>query len=243
MIFTSRTHQGHIHQVNEDRLLVRILSEELALLLAADGLGGHPAGDVAASLVRGHIEQQPTDSLADNLANLLVECGQVIARHGAAHPSIDGMGSTATLVLAGKNDIEWAHVGDCRLYHLQHNQLECKTRDQTLARQMFDHGEIGLDELPNHKFSHMLEQCLGEDDIEPDSGTCTWGPGDMLLLCTDGLYNMVNDEEIHAILAQFVQLDEMADTLLNMALNAGGKDNVSFILGSNRDNVSATVIR
>lgn len=243
MIFASRTHQGHIHQVNEDRLLVRILSEELALLLAADGLGGHPAGDVAASLVRSHIEQQPTNKLAGNLSNLLIECGQVIARHGATHQSTDGMGSTATLVLAGKNDIEWAHVGDCRLYHLQHDQLECKTRDQTLARQMFDHEEIGFDELRNHRYSHLLEQCLGEDDVEPDRGASSWGSDDMLLLCTDGLYNMVNDEEIHAILAQFVQLDEMADTLLNMALNAGGKDNVSFILGCNRDNVSATVIR
>lgn len=243
MIFVSRTHEGHLHRVNEDRLLVRILSDNQTLLLAADGLGGHPAGDVAASLVKNHIEKQRANSLAGNLTNLLIECGQVIARHGEAHPSTDGMGSTATLVLAGTNDIEWAHVGDCRLYFLQHDRLDCMTRDQTLARQMFDHGEISLEELPNHRYGHMLEQCLGEDDIVPDSGAFSWGSDDMLLLCTDGLYNMVNDDQIHAILTQSIRLDEVADSLLEKALEAGGKDNVSFILGCNRDNVSATVIR
>lgn len=242
MIFTTRTHEGRINQINEDRLLVRTLPNESTLLLAADGLGGHPGGHVAASLVSTYISEQPVDKLSGNLVNLLIQSSAVISRHGDAHPVIDGMGSTATLVLADSIRIEWAHVGDCRLYYLSDTNLKSITRDQTIAQQMFDQGEISGDELENHRFGHMLEQCLGEDDIEPDSGDFTWDHGDMLLVCTDGLYNMVNDDQIHAILTQSIHLDQRADLLLESALRSGGKDNVSFILGCNQEKSQATVI-
>lgn len=236
MIFVSRTHEGHYHQINEDRLLVRSLSSEQVLLLAADGLGGNPAGDVAASLVRDYLANQPREAFTGKLDQLLVACGYVIANHGKDHPSIDGMGSTATLVIAEQSRIRWGHVGDCRLYHFNGKVLRCKTRDQTLARQMFDLGEISFDEFGSHKLNHMLEQCLGEDDIEPDSGEFTWQPGDKLLLCTDGLYNMIDDDQIHDILVERNGLSQKADILLEKALQAGGKDNISFILGSHDEN-------
>lgn len=241
MIFVTRTHEGRINQINEDHLLVRALPEERFILLAADGLGGHPGGHVASSLVGRHIEKQPESNFEGNLSNLLIQSSEVISRHGAAHPVIDGMGSTATLVLINNKNGEWSHVGDCRLYRLHNNNLSCLTRDQTLARQMFDQGEISFKELATHRLNHMLEQCLGEDDIEPDSGDFTWAQDDMLLVCTDGLYNMVNDEQIHAILTRSIDLDKMADLLLENALQSGGKDNVSFILGCNQNNPQATV--
>ena len=212
------------------------------LLLAADGLGGHPGGHIASSLVSQFISEQPEDRLAGNLVNLLIQSSSVISRHGDAHPVVDGMGSTATLILLDSTKIEWAHVGDCRLYHLSEANLRCITRDQTLAMQMFERGDISAEEFKNHRLGHMLEQCLGEDDIEPDSGAFSWKPREMLLLCTDGLYNMVNDEEIHAILSQSVNLDQMANDLLDLALKAGGKDNVSLILGCNVENMPSTVL-
>ena len=229
----SRTHEGRINQINEDRLLTRTLSDDRALLLAADGLGGHPGGHVASSLVSQYLSEQPENKLAGNLVNLLVQSSSVIARHGSAHPIIDGMGSTATVALAGSGGIEWAHVGDCRLYLLSGEKLRCITRDQTLAMQMFERGEINSEELKTHRLNHMLEQCLGEDDIEPESGYFTWDSNDLLLLCTDGLYNMVDDENIRKILASSDHLDAKADLLLKDALQAGGRDNISFILGCN----------
>ncbi|NNK55792.1 MAG: serine/threonine-protein phosphatase [Desulfofustis sp.] len=229
----TRTHEGRINQMNEDRLLVRKLPDGKTLLLAADGLGGHPGGHVAASLVSQYFSDQPADRLVGSLVDLLVESSSVISRHGAAHPAIDGMGSTATAVLLDSINIEWAHVGDCRLYHLSDKSLKSITRDQTLAQQMYERGDISSEELTHHRLGHMLEQCLGEDDIEPDSGTLTWKPGDFLLLCTDGLYNMVKDEGIHDTLSRSTRLDQMADQLMELALKAGGKDNISFILGCN----------
>ena len=229
----SRTHEGRINQINEDRLLVRTLPGDRALLLAADGLGGHPGGHVASSLVSQYLGEQPENQLSGNLVNLLIESSSVIARHGSAHPIIDGMGSTATVALAGSEEIEWAHVGDCRLYLLSGEVLNCITRDQTLAMQMFERGEISGEELKTHRLNHMLEQCLGEDDIEPESGYFTWKSDDLLLLCTDGLYNMVDDENIQTILALSDHLDAKADLLLENALQAGGRDNISLILGCN----------
>ena len=229
----SRTHEGRINQINEDRLLVRTLPGERALLLAADGLGGHPGGHVASSLVSHYLGEQPENHLAGNLVNLLIQSSSVIARHGSAHPIIDGMGSTATVALAGSKTIEWAHVGDCRLYLFSDEELSCITRDQTLAMQMFELGEINSEELKTHRLNHMLEQCLGEDDIEPESGSFTWDSDDLLLLCTDGLYNMVDDENIQMVLASSNHLEAKADLLLENALQAGGRDNISFILGCN----------
>ena len=233
MIFVSRTHEGRINQINEDRLLVRTLHGEQTLLLAADGLGGHPGGHVASSLVSHYLGEQPENQLAGNLVSLLIQSSSVIARHGSAHPMIDGMGSTATVALAGSEKIEWAHVGDCRLYLLSGEEFSCITRDQTIAMQLFECGEITSDELKTHRLNHMLEQCLGEDDIEPESGHFTWDSGDQLLLCTDGLYNMVDDENIQMVLFLSDTLDAKADLLLEKALQAGGRDNISFILGRN----------
>ena len=236
MIFITRTHIGYFRLVNEDRLLVRTLPTEQVLLLAADGMGGHPGGDVAASLVSRYVEDQPAESVPGNLEQMLINSGYVIARHGAAHPPIDGMGSTGTLVPASQSRVEWAHVGDCRLYHLNGSGLQCKTRDQTLARQMFDLGEIKFDEIRGHRLNHMLEQCLGEDDIEPDTGEFRWNPGDILLLNTDGLNNMLTDEQIHSILIEPNSLTQKADNLLEQALRAGGNDNISFIIGLHDNN-------
>ena len=239
MIFVTRTHEGRINQINEDRLLVRNLPAGRTLLLAADGLGGHPGGHVAASLVSSYVNEQSVENLTGNLAKILRQSSFVIARHGEAHPVIDGMGSTATLALADPVNIEWAHVGDCRLYHFSGTKLKRITRDQTLAQQMFEHGEISGEELANHRLGHVLEQCLGEDDVEPDSGTFHWKHNDLLLLCTDGLYNMVNEDKINDILSGLVSLDTMADLLLEKALRRGGKDNISFILGGNAENSQA----
>ena len=236
LIFVSRTHEGRINQINEDRLLLRSLSGGRTLLLVADGLGGHPGGHVASSLVSKYLSEQPEDKLAGNLVDLLIQSSTVIARHGSAHPIIDGMGSTATLVLTSRSCVQWAHVGDCRLYHLNGTELKCKTRDQTLARQMFDLGEIEFDEIRSHKLSHVLEQCLGEDDIEPDWGEFSWSPGDILLLNTDGLTSMLPDEQIQAVISEQISLSEIADNLLEKALQAGGKDNISFILGLHDNN-------
>lgn len=110
------------------------------------------------------------------------------------------------------------------------NTLRRITRDQTLARQAYEHGEISFDEIRGHRLNHFLEQCLGEDEIEPESGAFTWQVDDLLLLCTDGLHDMMEDTEICAILRMNITIDGKANLLVNKALAAGGRDNISLIL-------------
>lgn len=232
MYFLSRTHRGRLARNNEDRLLIKTLAAGHAALLVADGLGGQPGGEVAASLVAKYIEEQPEKRLLHgNLQELLIEGSRVILRHGEQHPLIDGMGSTATLVVVDQQSAHWAHVGDCRLYLFSEGVLHCKTRDQTLARQAYDRGEISFSEIDSHQHNHVLEQCLGEEDVEPDCGEFTWDRDDVILICSDGLHAMLDDRQIGSILSSPTDLDERADLLLDEALHAGGKDNISLILG------------
>ena len=233
MQIVSRTHRGYKNQRNEDRLLIRQINSNKALLLVADGLGGHPGGDVASSLVAESIGGAADHLDSIDLTRLIRKAGEAIMHHGAAHPEVDGMGSTATLALVEPHRVQWAHVGDSRLYHLQGGRLHCKTRDQTLARQMYEQGEIDLEALRNHPLNHFLTQCLGEEDIVPERGSFIWAPEDILLLNSDGLHNMLEDDQIAEILAQGRNLEHQADQLLAQALAAGGNDNVSLIICMN----------
>lgn len=235
MHYVSQTHQGLSAQKNEDSLLIRQLDENRCVLVIADGLGGNPGGEVASSLVCQYIKDQPVRRFASNLPELLAEISTQIIRHGAQHPIIDGMGSTATLAVADKTNICWAHVGDSRLYHFSGNDLHRITRDQTLARQAYEHGEIRFDEIRGHRLNHVLEQCLGEDEIEPDSGEFTWQSDDFLLLSTDGLHDMMDDAQIRTILRTDIDIEGKADLLVNKALEAGGRDNISLIIAGHEN--------
>ncbi len=230
MAISTRTHIGYKKETNEDRLFTREDDPDGILLLVCDGLGGHPGGEIAASLIVESIAAQPAIMQQKDLAELLVTAGETVTRHGASHPEVDGMGTTATLVLVHKTQVRWTHLGDGRLYHFHNNTLHCITRDQTLARLMYDQGKISRDEIRDHKLNHFLEQCLGEEDPVPDSGSFEWQPGDTLLLNTDGLHDMIPDSTIQTILAGESSLETKADQLLQEALEAGGEDNVTFIL-------------
>ncbi len=231
MEIISRTDAGCKKEINEDRLLIqRAVAQQGELLLVADGLGGHPGGDVAASLVVESIARQGAAPGEYDLTEMLIKAGQTISQYGASHPEIDGMGSTGTLALVQEQEVQWAHVGDGRLYHYHNGSLSCKTRDQTLARSMYDQGRIAWREIGGHKLNHFLEQCLGEDDILPESGSFSCRPGDIILLSTDGLHDMLTDEIIMATLADSKSLIAKADRLLQDVLLAGAEDNVSCIL-------------
>ncbi len=230
MEFVSRTERGRDKAVNEDRLLIHQVKPDGGVIVVADGLGGHPGGEVAASIVIETIGAEPLPWSQGKLHNALITASEKIMVHGAAHPDIDGMGSTATLGLIEKTRVCWAHVGDGRLYHLQNDQLRCVTRDQTLSRQLYDLGKISWEEIGAHKLNHFLEQCLGEDDIIPEYGSFKWQPDDLLLLSTDGLHDMVSDATIRNILTDNSSLAKKADRLLEEAMESGGTDDISLIL-------------
>jgi len=204
-----RSEIGHVRTRNEDAVLARA---ERGVVAVADGLGGHPAGDVA-SLTAVRALDEAALSGSSSVAELVAATHAAHRAVLAAAESPDRRGMGTTLVLAAVDDASArvVHVGDSRAYLLG--------IDGDLQRLTRDHGMHGY-----------LTQALGLDrDVEPDAVEADCPPGSRLLLCTDGLTNMVDDERVAGLLGEG-DAQEACDALVAAALDAGGVDNVSVVV-------------
>lgn len=218
---------------NQDRVYASQLDERTWIFAVADGLGGQPGGAEAADIVLSTMENflpGTGERLQQQAANLLVDAGQAIIEAGDSNPELYCMCSTADVVLIRDKTAFWAHVGDCRIYHYHDRQLIQITNDQNLAGQLFREGEISAAEREVHPGRTFLIQALGEDDIEPDCGSFSLTKGDLLLLCSDGIHDLINQQTIQTVLERPTPLPQRADDLKARALEAGGDDNLALIL-------------
>jgi serine/threonine protein phosphatase PrpC len=205
-----RTEVGHVRQRNEDALLAR---PERGVLAVADGLGGHPAGDLASLTAVKSLDEAPltADASADDLVAATRAAHQAVLAVAEEEPGRLGMGTTVVLAAVDAGRARIVHVGDSRAYLLSSDgELRAVTRD---------HGMHGY-----------LTQALGLDrDVEPDVADVLCEPGSRLLLCTDGLTNMVDDGKIAELLGRG-DAQEACDALVQTALDNGGVDNVTVIV-------------
>lgn len=232
--FEASTHTGNKRQGNEDRYFVRKQADGSLLMAVADGVGGMPGGAKAAELA---IEAVAAIShresvTAARLLQLVMNANDSILRYSAAHPRLEGMGTTLTTAVVRKNIIFWIHVGDSRLYILHNGSLRQVTKDHRFLASMIQDGDITAEEAVNHPLRNMLDQCVGCSAVEPDQGSSVLEPGDFLLLCTDGLYGEVADDSLAAILTDVISLQHKADLLIESALENGGRDNITLVLVS-----------
>lgn len=205
-----RTEVGHVRQRNEDAVLAR---PERGVLAVADGLGGHPAGDVASLTAVRSLDATPlsADSTEQDLRDAVDAAHRAVLTAAEEEPGRIGMGTTVVVAAVGPDRASVVHVGDSRAYLLEPSgRLEAVTRD---------HGMHGY-----------LTQALGLDrDLEPDAAEVTCGPGSRLLLCTDGLTNMVDDAELAGLLGRG-DAQAACDALVEAALDHGGVDNVTVVV-------------
>ncbi len=209
----SRSETGHVRQRNEDALLV---DPDNGVFAVADGMGGHPAGDVASAVaiarlkdvLAGYDGSDPETALVAALE----EAHAAVLADAEGNPGHRGMGSTAVVAFVGEDAAAVAHVGDSRCYLLS--------------------GATGLRQVTeDHGAGGYLTQALGLDrGVRPDVATVALAAGDRLLLCTDGLSNMVDDDEIASILRDAVDAQAASDALTSAALTAGGVDNVTTVV-------------
>jgi PPM family protein phosphatase len=212
----SRTEVGHVRRRNEDALLV---DEGAGVVVVADGLGGHPAGDLASSIARqclvGLLAQGAFGDSADPataLREALQRAHEAILAEAGRDPQLTGMATTVVLALVRDGAAWIAHVGDSRAYVLD--------LDGDLRQLTRDHGMGGY-----------LTQALGlSGGVSPDVARVDLPAGSRLLLATDGLTNMVADEAIATVLAATADPQEAADALVDAALRAGGIDNVTLVV-------------
>ncbi len=222
------THVGKVRRNNEDSLIVI----EPKIFVVADGMGGAKAGEVASrtlvETVKNFLLKTPPPWNEKILASAILTANKKISDLARQNENYSGMGTTATILSLDEKLAYFAHVGDSRLYRLRNNFLEQITEDHSYVETLVRRGDLTPEEARVHPMKNVLIQAVGAvEKIFIDQANFPVEGGDMFLLCTDGLTNMVDDESIKKIL-QTAQ--NPADALIEAALSAGGKDNVSVIV-------------
>ena len=230
----SKTHVGMVRNNNEDSLLVR----EPFLFAVADGMGGYSAGEVASretlrafEAATHDLRHQKDCDVVEVLLDAFAKANKHTYLMAQKNDAYKGMGTTLTaLYLPGDNTAYAAHVGDSRLYLYRNNTLSQITKDHSYVADLLAQGKITSNEAFNHPKKNMLLQALGvEEEIRTDIFHFALEKGDILLLCSDGLSDMLRDMEIAHIL-EASDFENAATALLEQSLDNGGKDNISLIM-------------
>jgi len=155
-----------------------------------------------------------------------------LVRLGEVNPAVTGMGTTLTVAYSFCADLFVAHVGDSRAYLFRKEELRQLTHDDTVAQRLADRGDISQEEVARHRLRHVLTNVLGGHNgpVVTELEHLRLEEGDRLLLCSDGLTDMIEDSAIQAVLRETEPSQEAAERLLNLALEAGGKDNITVVL-------------
>lgn len=222
------TNVGKVRKNNEDSLLVT----EPEIFIVADGMGGQAAGEVASKILvdtaKNFLPKIPAPLNEDILTKSILKANAEILKEVRENKNYRGMGTTATILHIYKNRAYYAHIGDSRLYRIRNKNIEQITEDHSYVESLVKRGEITQEEARVHPLKNILTQAVGaDDDIEVDSGSFKIFTDDIYMLCTDGLTNMVSDEDILKIL---LSSKNPADDLVQAALDNGGNDNVSVIV-------------
>lgn len=209
------------------------------LYIVADGMGGHLAGEVASTLAIKEIKRFVQDNINiymnryEELLNQAVfHANTVIYNKAQTNEIYKGMGTTASVVMFDHNRFFWAHVGDSRIYILQQNELIQLTRDHSLVNDLLENGEIDKSALHTHPLRNMLTRAVGVNkELYIDTGFKDAHEGNYLLLTTDGLTNVVDDDDLKdVILKNQLDLSKSIDCFIEKAISAGGEDNITAIL-------------
>ncbi len=237
--YAGRSDVGKVRQGNEDALFA---DEERGVFIVADGMGGHVAGEVASQIVTETVGPGVSEAveegltgteLASRVLDLIEEANRAILERADNEPEKRGMGTTLTLMaLIPEEGYLFDQVGDSRGYLLRNGTLSQVTRDHTVVQQQVDRGALTPEQARDHPLSHILTRALGtEINVEADTYGDSVEPGDMFLLCSDGLSGMLPDEDIQKIMSSETDdIQDIADRLIDEANEAGGMDNITAVV-------------
>lgn len=242
----SRTDTGQVRGHNEDALFI---DPAYRFVVLADGMGGYNAGEVASSMAttllgealgRAFASQSPATRDAGSgklYAHAVLEreialVNQAILQAAQDHPQYSGMGTTLLVALFYDDTMTVAHIGDSRLYRLRGDEFQKVTRDHSLLQEQLDAGMIDEEQARHSHNRNLVTRALGiESQVEAEIHDYSVQPGDLYLLCSDGLNDMVEDQEIALTLATLKSnLELCASRLIEQANDMGGRDNISVIL-------------
>jgi PPM family protein phosphatase len=242
--FYGITNTGRIRDNNEDTFLAETLPNGWIVACVIDGVGGYEGGEVAAAIARETIRealQQPSFDPVKTLRESLLQANKNIYDEKLRHRGKDQMACVLTIALVDveSNQFYYAHVGDTRLYLLRDQSLVKVTKDHSFVGFLEDSGRLSEKEAMAHPKRNEINKALGFDpqiDLRSDyieTGQSPFLPGDMLLLCSDGLSDLVNRSEITSVLLSPTSLQEKCQALVDAANIAGGKDNITVVIVHN----------
>jgi len=226
----AKTDTGLVRERNEDSHLV---CPDRGLFAVADGMGGHQAGEVASQLAVGVLDRLIGDLSAADPGTLLDqaarEANRAIFDIAPREADKAGMGTTLTAAVVRGNWLYAVHIGDSRLYLRRDGTFRLLTGDHSVVAELVKCGGLTTDEALHHPQRHVLTRALGTcPDVQVDLLKQQLIPGDQLLLCTDGLSNLVNESEMEKILGG--RWDEVTADLVHLALDQGGYDNITVVV-------------
>ncbi|MEA1962517.1 MAG: Stp1/IreP family PP2C-type Ser/Thr phosphatase [Bacillota bacterium] len=217
---------------NEDRLLI---DEEKNLYVVCDGMGGHKGGDVAATLAVNCLKETAAFSLKEDASGVLlqavVNANQCIWERAKGDTELYEMGTTITAAVVVDLKLVVAHVGDSSIFLVRDNQIRKISQDHTLAEQMYKDGLLNKEDSTSNRYNHVLTRALGVyREVEIDLYSELLQSGDHILLCTDGLTDLLTEAEILEALINGQDTEAVLHCLVKLALDRGGHDNITMIL-------------
>lgn len=206
-----------------------------SLLIVADGMGGHAAGDLASRVcvetAVSSIEGSGQTETIPILAEAVQKANRAVLKKAAEKSEYAGMGTTIVAAVIDGNTLYVANVGDSRLYLIDDDRIDQITLDHSLVAEMVRSGRISPEQMRNHPEKNIITRAVGgEENVEVDFFDVGLHKGDVVLLCSDGLTNMVEDEQIFRIVRREKTLRDAGQKLISAANSAGGRDNISVVL-------------
>lgn len=234
----SVTDIGRRRKLNQDYVFVsdKPLGNLPNIFIVADGMGGHNAGDYASKYTVETMKEEIARSFEKNPVKILGMAIEIandhIRKKASEEEALSGMGTTVVAATClGDKYLEVANVGDSRLYVVNDRKIEQITRDHSLVEEMVRMGGIDRASARSHPDKNIITRAIGaKDTVEVDFFHVELAPGDIVLMCSDGLTNMLEDEEIRMILSSPGSVGEKAEELVKSANDNGGRDNISVIV-------------
>lgn len=238
MNYFAKTDIGQMRQKNQDQASVAVNKKNQLLAVVCDGMGGHKSGEIASRLVMDHImgcfKSNPAflneGEVKLWILETIMQSNTIVKKMAHGNKEHEGMGTTVVLAIVMENTLYVSHVGDSRAYLCDEKEIVQVTKDHTLVNALIDQGAITKEEAKNHSQKNVLLQAVGaSDEVLPSFYSADF-TNKTLLLCSDGLYNTVEETKIFDILNEKMSVNQKVAKLIDHANSQGGQDNIAVSL-------------
>lgn len=236
----SKTDIGRVRKVNQDAVKTEVISDNLAWSVVCDGMGGQAGGDIASEIAVIMISKFLSDNLSelktsDEIKSVMYEAvsgaNQAIYLKSEKDKNLKNMGTTVIVCVVNRNKLYVAHMGDSRAYLISDDKINQITTDHSMVQEMLDNGKLTIEEARNHPQKNIITRALGvNSEIKLEYNTIDIKKGDIVLSCTDGLTNTVEEQDIYNICKNPKNQEEAVSELITTGNKNGGNDNITVSL-------------